>query len=80
MDNALAPALIAAIFPTVAALIGILVNNSRLNDLSTRIGETNTRIGLLREELSVVFMTHLRRIEEVIDGRLNHIEKELEHR
>ena len=45
MDTAVYSAAIAAAFPTVAVLIGILVNNSRLNDMNARISDINSRIG-----------------------------------
>ena len=53
--------------PTILiVLVGILINNarlgdlsnslnSRLNDVHTRIGETNTRIGELRSHMDVRF-------------------------
>jgi hypothetical protein len=74
-------------------LVGILINNarlgdlssslnSRLNDMHTRIGETNIRIGELRSHLDVRFeemkdlwRSELHRVEEVIDARLKHIEE-----
>ena len=74
-------------------LVGILINNarlgdlssslnSRLNDMHTRIGETNIRIGELRshmdvrfEEMKDLWRSELHRVEEVIDARLKHIER-----
>lgn len=74
-------------------LVGILINNARLGDLSsslnsllndvhTRIGETNIRIGELRshmdvrfEEMKDLWRSELHRVEEVIDARLKHIEE-----
>ena len=74
-------------------LVGILINNarlgdlssslnSRLNDMHTRIGETNIRIGELRshmdvrfEEMKDLWRSELHRVEEVIDARLKHIEE-----
>ena len=74
-------------------LVGILINNarlgdlstslnSRLNDMHTRIGETNIRIGELRshmdvrfEEMKNLWRSELHRVEEVIDARLKHIER-----
>jgi hypothetical protein len=74
-------------------LVGILINNarlgdlssslnSRLNDMHTRIGETNIRIGDLRshmdvrfEEMKDLWRSELHRVEEVIDARLKHIEE-----
>ena len=60
--------------PTLAVLIGILVNNSRLSD-------TNRRIDDLRADLTRQ-ITHARdilragmlRVEQVMDARLKHLE------
>jgi len=67
-------------------LVGILINNARLGDLSNslnaRLNETNTRIGELRshmdgrfEEMKDLWRSELHRVEEVIDARLRHIER-----
>jgi len=67
-------------------LVGILINNARLGDLSnslnSRLNETNTRIGELRshmdvrfEEMKDLWRSELHRVEEVIDARLKHIER-----
>ncbi len=73
--------------PTVLlVLVGILINNARLGDLSnnlnSRLNETNTRIGELRshmdvrfEEMKDLWRSELHRVEEVIDARLKHIER-----
>lgn len=54
--------------PTLAVLIGILVNNSRLNDLRSHM---DARFDDLRD----MWRGELRRVEEVIDARLKHIEQ-----
>jgi len=59
--------------PTLAVLIGILVNNSRLNDLNARFTDLNHRIDDLRE----MWRSELRRVEEVIDARLTHLEERM---
>ncbi len=67
-------------------LVGILINNARLGDLSSnlnsRLNETNTRLGELRshmdvrfEEMKDLWRSELHRVEEVIDARLKHIER-----
>jgi len=74
--------------PTLAVLIGILVNNSRLNDLNERLGSVNTglntRIDDLRshvdhrmDDLKDTWRSELRRVEEVLDARLGHLEERL---
>ena len=52
--------------PTLAVLIGILVNNSRFNDLNQRI-----------DDLKEMWRSELRRVEEVLDARLSHLEERL---
>ena len=55
--------------PTLAVLVGILVNNSCLNDLRAHI---DARFDDMRE----TWRAELRRVEEVLDARLKHIEKD----
>jgi hypothetical protein len=52
--------------PTLAVLVGILINNSRLNDLR---GHMDARFANMRE----MWQSGLRRVEEVI-ARLKHLE------
>lgn len=56
--------------PTLAVLIGILVNNSRLTDLRLHFDQ---RLDDLRD----TWRAELRRVEEVIDARLGHLEERL---
>ncbi|MGA2741147.1 MAG: hypothetical protein ABSG65_27375 [Bryobacteraceae bacterium] len=73
--------------PTLAVLIGILVNNSRLNDLRAQMTDlrvhmdqrftaVDQRIGDLKE----LFDEKLKRVEDVMDARLTRIEQELKIR
>jgi hypothetical protein len=55
--------------PTLAILVGILINNSRLNDLRSHI---DARFDDMRE----TWRAELRRVEEVLDARLKRIEKD----
>jgi hypothetical protein len=68
--------------PTFAVFVGILMNNSRLNDLRSymdarfndvdrRFDEVNRRIDDLKE----TWRSELRRVEDVIDARLKHLEE-----
>jgi hypothetical protein len=59
---------IAMSVPTLAVLIGILVNNSRLSDLRAHIDH---RFDDMRE----MWRSELRRVEEVLDARLKHLEE-----
>jgi len=54
--------------PTLAVLTGILINNSRLNDLHSHM---DARFDDMRER----WRSELRRVEEVLDARLKHLEE-----
>lgn len=61
--------------PTLAVLIGILVNNARLNDLNKRIGELPGDITHRIEAMEKLFTGKLFRVEQVVDARLKHLEE-----
>ena len=73
--------------PTMlTVLIGILINNSRLSDLradfTSRLGDVNSRIDDLRghmdsrfDDMRATWHSELRRVEEVLDARLKHLEE-----
>ena len=69
--------------PTMlAVLVGILINNSRLNDTNTRIGELRLHIDARFndvdrrfDEMRDLWRAELHRVEEVLDARLKHIEE-----
>ena len=54
--------------PTLAVLVGILINNTRLTDLR---GHMDARFDDMRE----TWRSELHRIEEVLDARLKHLEE-----
>jgi hypothetical protein len=54
--------------PTLALLIGILVNSSRLTDLRSHMDQ---RIDDLRDLLRAEFF----RVEQVMDARVKHLEE-----
>jgi hypothetical protein len=75
-------AILTATIPTLAVLIGILVNNSRLSDLRSdmnrrfddinrRIEDMNRRIEDTRDLLRAEFI----RVEQVLDARVKHLEE-----
>lgn len=78
VSDQLVTALATAAFPTFAVLIGILINNLRLNDLARavdqRFTETNRRIDDAKE----VLRAEMFRMEQVIDARLKHLEEYLQ--
>jgi hypothetical protein len=77
--------------PTLAVLIGILVNNSRFNDINFRLNDMNGRFGAIDsrftdmrahfdnriDDLKETWRSELRRVEEVLDARLTHLEERL---
>jgi hypothetical protein len=70
-------ALATAALPTFVALIGILINNQRLNGFSRsvdlRFNDTNRHI----DDVKDVLRSEMYRIEQVLDARLKHLEEHL---
>ena len=68
--------------PTMlTVLVGILINNNRLNDLNGRIGELRVHVDSRFdevdrrfEEMKDLWRSELHRVEEVLDARLKHLE------
>jgi hypothetical protein len=61
--------------PTMlTVLIGILVNNARLNDMGARLAELRTHMDARFDDMRDTWRSELRRVEEVIDARLKHLE------
>jgi len=73
----LATALATVAVPSFAVLIGILINNQRLNDLARnvdiRFNEVNRRIDDSKE----VLRAEMFRMEQVLDAGLKHLEEHL---
>ncbi len=68
--------------PTIAVLIGILINNRQIERLEkhmdSQIGSVGNEIGSLRNEMNARFdAAHqaLLRVEGVMDARLRHLEE-----
>lgn len=70
-------ALASAAIPTFAVLVGILINNRRLNDFSLSVDqrfiETNRHIDDVKDALRA----DMYRIEQVMDARLKPLEEHL---
>lgn len=79
MENSLQLTLAMGV-PTLAVLIGILVNNSRLSDLRAHMDQRFQSVDGKFEAMEKLFAERLRRVEEVIDARLVRIENELKIR
>jgi len=71
-----------ATVPTMlTVLIGILLNNARLSDVNSRLGEFRSHMdarfnGVDRrfDEMKEMWRTELHRVEDVLDARLKHLE------
>jgi hypothetical protein len=61
--------------PTLAVLIGILVNNARLSDLNKRIDELRADIDRRFDAMERLFTEKLLRFEQVMDARIKHMEE-----
>jgi hypothetical protein len=53
--------------PTLAVLVGILINNSRLSDLRSHMDKRF-------DDIKETWRAELQRVEGVLDARLKHIE------
>jgi hypothetical protein len=61
--------------PTLAVLLGILVNNSRLSDLKSYIDiRFNALMGIMDARFAEQ-KAELLRVEQVMDARLRHLEE-----
>ena len=75
--------IVLAVVPTmVTVLVGILINNARLNDLRTHldvrfanIDQRFNDIDRRFDEMRDLWRSELHRVEEVIDARLKHLEE-----
>ena len=75
--------------PTLAVLVGILVNNSRLGDLNNRLGDLKSYMDMRFEAINHRFdamdrrideaketlRAEMLRVEQVMDARLRHLEE-----
>jgi hypothetical protein len=61
--------------PTLAVLIGILVNNARLSDLNKRIDELRADVVRRFDAMEKLFIEKLLRVEQVMDARIKHLEE-----
>jgi hypothetical protein len=82
MDDTQVLTIALASVPTMlTVLIGILLNNARLSDVNSRLGELSSHmdtrfngVDLRFEEMKEMWRTELHRVEEVLDARLKHLE------
>ena len=72
-----------ATVPTMfTVLVGILLNNARLSDVNSRLGEFRSHmdarfndVDRRFDEMKEMWRTELHRVEEVLDARLKHLEE-----
>ncbi len=64
-----------SVLSVVAVLIGILINNSRLGDVNARISDLRSHMDNRFDDMRDTWRAELRRVEEVIDARLKHLEE-----
>lgn len=61
--------------PTLAVLFGILVNNSRLGDMNSRLDDLRAHMDARFDDMKDMWRSELHRVEEVLDARLRHREE-----
>jgi hypothetical protein len=70
---------LASVPTTLAVLIGILINNSRLGDLrahmDTRFAGMQDEMNRRFDDMKDTWRSELHRVEEVLDARLKHLEE-----
>jgi hypothetical protein len=66
---------LATVLTVLTVLIGILINNSRLSDVNARIGDLRSHMDSRFDDMRATWHSELRRVEEVLDARLKHLEE-----
>jgi hypothetical protein len=64
---------LASVPTMLTVLMGILINNSRLSGVNARINDLRSHSRF--DEMRANWQSELRRVEEVIDARLRHLEE-----
>ena len=67
--------IMAVSIPTMAVLIGILVNNSRLSDLRAYMDARFNAVDRRFSDLEALLTEKLLRVEQVMDARFKHLEE-----
>jgi hypothetical protein len=55
--------------------VGILVNNSRLGDMNSRLDDLRAHMDARFDDMKDMWRSELHRVEEVLDARLKHLEE-----
>jgi hypothetical protein len=68
--------------PTFTVLVGILINNSRMSDVNSRISDLRADMNIRFDhverrfdDMKDMWRSELHRVEEVLDARLKHLEE-----
>jgi hypothetical protein len=64
-----------SVLSVIAVLLGILINNSRLSDLRSHMDNQFAHVDQRFDDIKDTWRAELRRVEEVIDARLKHLEQ-----
>jgi hypothetical protein len=74
-DTQLLTIALASLPSVLAVMIGILINNSRLTDLRAHVDMQFQNVDRRFDEMRDTWRAELRRVEEVLDARLKHLEE-----
>jgi hypothetical protein len=66
---------LASVPTMLTVLMGIVINNSRLGDVNSRIDDLRSHMDSRFDEMRSTWTSELRRVEEVLDARLKHLEE-----
>ena len=66
---------LASVPTMLTVLMGILMNNSRLSDVDARINDLRSHMDSRFDEMRATWHSELRRVEEVLNARLKHLEE-----
>ena len=61
--------------PTLAVLVGILINNYRMGDMNSRMDDLRAHMDARFDDMKDMWRSELHRVEEVLDARLRHLEE-----
>ena len=74
-DTQLLTIALAVVPNMLTVLVGILINNARLNDTNTRIAKLRVHMDTRFDDMRDTWRSELHRVEEVLDARLRHLEE-----
>jgi hypothetical protein len=74
-DSQILTIVLASMPNVLAVLVGILINNARLNDLRAHIDTRFDAVDRRFDEMRDMWRSELHRVEDVLDARLKHLEE-----